>query len=298
MGSGAADRCAPDEIVPLPHLAAWLADDALPGAYAAAEPFPHLVLDDVLDDELYRKALAEFPPIGAPGWMNYVHVNETKFGNTRPETWGSTLQQVARALTAPAFLQFLERLTCIDGLLADRTLDGGGLHQTMDGGHLNVHADFTAHHTVPGWRRRVNVLLYLNEAWDAAWGGALELWSPDMSRAVTTIAPVGNRMLVFTTDEQSFHGHPDPLTCPADITRQSLALYYFTADGPFNVRATVYRARPGDGAKRIGIWADTMLLRGYDAVKRRFKLQDQTISRLLGSSRQATPVDGSDGQRL
>lgn len=276
-------------IDPLPHLPAWKADESLATAYASAAPFPHIVIDDVLDEEVYRKALAEFPPVGSPGWMNYVHVNETKFGNTKPATWGSTLQSIAKAFTAPRFVQFLEQLTGIDDLLADRTMDGGGLHQTLTGGHLNVHADFTAHHTVPGWRRRINVLLYLNETWDPEWGGGLELWSTDMSDAVSTITPVGNRMLVFTTDEESYHGHPDPLTCPAGIARQSLALYYFTTDERFSVRSTNYRARPGDGIKRVGIWADKTALRAYDVAKRRFKIKDQTISRLLGSSRRARP---------
>lgn len=277
MGTAASGR-----IDPLVDLDAWLADDTLAATYAAAEPFPHIVLDDVLDEEVYRKALAEFPPVGAPGWMNYVHVNETKFGNTKPQTWGSTLQSIAKALTAPPFVRFLEQLTGIDDLLADRTMDGGGLHQTLDGGHLNVHADFTAHHTIPGWRRRINVLLYLNETWDPSWGGALELWSKEMDAAVATIDPVGNRMLVFTTDERSFHGHPDPLACPADVARQSMALYYFTADDRFAVRSTTYRARPGDGIKRVGIWADTKLLHAYDVVKRRFRIEDRSISRLLG----------------
>jgi hypothetical protein len=144
----------------------------------------------------------------------------------------------------------------------------------------------------------VNVLLYLNDTWDPAWGGSLELWSKDMERAVTSVEPVGNRMLVFTTDEDSFHGHPEPLTCPDGVARRSMALYYFTADERFHARSTNYQARPGDGLKRVAIWGDKMALRGYDALKRRFKLKDQTISRLLGSSRRATPADGSDDLRL
>ena len=81
-------------------------------------------------------------------WTNYVHVNEKKFGNSKPDTWGPNLQVVARALTGPRFVRFLERLTGIDDLLPDRAMDGGGLHQVPRGGFLNVHADFTAHHAV------------------------------------------------------------------------------------------------------------------------------------------------------
>ena len=60
-------------------------------------------------------------------------------------------------------------------------MDGGGLHQTMRGGHLNIHADFSTHHAHENWARRVNILLYLNEEWREEWGGELELWDQDMT---------------------------------------------------------------------------------------------------------------------
>lgn len=253
--------------------------------YADAAPFPHLVFDGVLDETSFGQAAAEFPPRDGPGWTRYVHVNETKYGNTKPETWGPTLQSVARALTGRRFVSFLEELTGIDDLLADRTMDGGGLHETPSGGHLNVHTDFTAHHSVPGWRRRVNVLLYLNPVWRPEWGGELELWSADMQEPVTSVAPIGNRMLVFTTDERSLHGHPEPLRCPPDVARRSLALYYFTSDQATLIQPTRYHARPGDGWRRWAIAADQTALRMYDRVKRRFGLSDDWTNRLPGRRR-------------
>jgi len=275
-----------EQIEPLQALARWEHDlDRLRVQYAAAEPYPHIVLDGALAPEMFARCVAEFPPRDGAGWINYVHVNETKFGNTRAETWGPSLQTVVKSLTAPRFVRFLEGLTGIDDLLADRTMDGGGLHQTLPGGHLNVHADFTAHHTVPGWRRRLNVLLYLNPEWRPEWGGDLELWAPDMSRAVEMVAPIGNRLMVFTTDEQSFHGHPEALTCPEGVSRQSLALYFFTAEDHPMFRSTNYQARPGDGFKKVAIYVDKGALRAYDVFKRRLRFSDQRISRLLRRGR-------------
>jgi hypothetical protein len=270
----------------LPALTGW--ETMLPELrvrYADADPYPHIVLDDVLPCDVYARAAGEFGIAPDESWTNYLHVNEKKFGNQRPDTWGPTLQAVARAFTGVRFIRFLERLTDIDGLLADRTMDGGGLHQTPRGGFLNVHADFTAHHTVHNWRRRVNVLLYLNDHWDPEWGGDLELWDRDMSRAVVKIRPVGNRMVVFSTDEHSFHGHPDPLRCPDGVLRKSLALYYFTAEARPMVRATNYQPRPGDGFKRVAIHLDKGALRAYDAMKRRWRLSDAMVSRLLRRGR-------------
>ena len=79
---------------------------------------------------------------------------------------------VAEEFCSPEFVEFLERLTGIENLMPDWSMDGGGLHQTLRGGHLNIHADFTTHHDHENWARRVNILLYLNERVAARSGAA------------------------------------------------------------------------------------------------------------------------------
>ena len=248
-------------------------------AYRTAVPFPHIVLDDVLPEAVATRLAEEHAAVPDPGWRAYVHLNERKFAHRDPTAWGPTLQAVAEQLNHPDFVRFVERLTGIDGLQPDPDLDGAGLHRSGRGGFLNVHADFTAHHRDPGLRRRVNLLLFLNPAWDPAWGGALELWSRDMRRCDASIGMRGNRIVVFSTDETAYHGHPDPLRCPPEVQRRSLALYYFTAEDAVDVRATTYRPRPGDGVRGVGIYLDTKVLRAYDRLKRRFRLQDDLASR-------------------
>jgi hypothetical protein len=89
--------------------------------------------------------------------------------------------------------------------------------------------------------------------------------------------------LIFTTDGTSFHGHPEPMLCPEGMARRSLALYYFTVEDDPTVRSTDYRARPGDGARGILIFADKEILRAYDWVKRHLGISDQFASKLLSS---------------
>jgi hypothetical protein len=166
-------------------------------------------------------------------------------------------------------------------LFADPTLDGGGLHQSTTGGFLNIHADFTVHPHHHNWRRRVNLLLYFNEEWQPEYGGNLELWSTDMKQCQMSIAPVSNRAVIFTTDIDSFHGHPEPLRCPAGVNRQSLALYYFTLEQHPFIRSTEYRARPDDGLRGVLIYADKQLLRAYDWAKRHLGISDKTAFKIL-----------------
>lgn len=250
--------------------------------YRDASPFPHVVLDDVVRPAAMAAVYAEFDAIDDETWRSYVHVNERKYANTDPTTWGPVLQGLSQAFASDRFVAFLGRLSGFEGLQADLSLDGGGLHRSLSGGYLNVHADFTAHHTRQTWRRRVNLLLYINRDWDPAWGGDLELWSSDMTRCESRVVPRGNRLLLFSTAEDSYHGHPEPLACPPDMARQSLALYYFTEDPHPLVRSTDYRARPGDGLKSAAIFLDKQVLRAYDVTRRRLRLADDSASRWLG----------------
>ena len=75
------------------------------------------MIDDVLRPEAFATAVREFPGIKDDFWKGYLHVNETKYANTQPDTWGETLTAVAKEFVSPEFLAFLEELTGISDLL-------------------------------------------------------------------------------------------------------------------------------------------------------------------------------------
>ena len=112
-----------------------------------------------------------------------------------------------------------------------------------------MHADFRINRQL-SLQRRLNLLVYLNKNWDDAYNGSLELWDRSAKHRVRSVAPLFNRCVIFNTDRDSFHGHPDPLKTPAGVTRKSLALYYYTAsDYVFldaSRKGTVFVARPHD----------------------------------------------------
>jgi Rps23 Pro-64 3,4-dihydroxylase Tpa1-like proline 4-hydroxylase len=255
--------------------------DRLHSIYESATPYPHIVIDDFLEPAAAAAAIEEFPPLDPDQWNNYLHTNERKFSNTDPETWGPALQSILLELNSPRFVKFIGNLIGVDGLVPDPSLEGGGLHQSTAGGFLNMHADYTVHPHNRKWERRANLLLYLNDDWKPEYGGDLELWSTDMKRCVEKVSPIANRVLIFTTGATSFHGHPEPMRCPEGVFRRSLALYYFSVEADPLVRSTEYRARPGDGAHSIMIYADTQMLRVFDWMKRHFGLSDQSGSKIL-----------------
>ncbi len=264
----------------VPYASLYERLDDLRAQFAAADPFPYVVIDDFLAPNLVEEMLAEFPPVSSGGWIHYVHFNERKFGNTKRDGFGPTIGAVVDELNSARFLRFLSDMSGIEDILPDKTLEGGGLHQSERGGFLNVHADFTTHPHRHDWRRRLNLLLYLNRDWDDTYGGHLELWDTGMRTCRRRIAPILNRCVVFQTDPTSFHGHPDPMTCPPGITRKSLALYYFTQEATL-ARSTDYRARPGEGVRGLGIYLDNVVLRAYDRAKRALGIDDTFASTLL-----------------
>ena len=115
--------------------------------------------------------------------------------------------------------------------MSDPYLMGGGLHEIKRGGVLKVHTDFNRH-PIFNLDRRINVLIYLNKNWKKEYGGNLELWDKNMNKCIKKIQPLFNSMVIFSTTDFSNHGHPDPLTCPDNISRKSLALYYFSSGRP------------------------------------------------------------------
>lgn len=221
--------------------------------YAFAEPFAHAVMDDFLPVEMTEALLAHFP--ADPKAHDKVY--EKGYGGTHkrqisPYDCDAYLRSAFAFFNSAQFIRFIEGITNIQGLIPDPYFSGGGLHETSSGGLLGIHADFQVNEGLQLFRR-VNLLIYLNKDWQDAYGGKLELWDKAMTQKVVDVAPIFNRCVIFNTDADSFHGHPDPLTTPADITRKSIALYYYKAQTIQNQsgesRHTLYVARPHDDDK-------------------------------------------------
>jgi hypothetical protein len=235
--------------------------------YAAARPFPHLVLDDFFDPALLDEVLAEFPAPGAIQWQRFDNQREIKLAAAAESAFGPTTRLLLYHLNSITFLQFLAGVTGIANLICDPGFDGGGLHQIVRGGKLAVHADFNKHPRY-GLDRRLNAIVYLNKDWREAYGGHLELWDRNMTRCEARILPVFNRLVVFGTTDFTYHGHPDPLRCPQGMTRKSLALYYFSNGRPAEEvsaeHSTLFQARAAEKfeltfAQRMRLVAREML---------------------------------------
>ena len=253
----------------------------LSDAYQAAKPFPHIVIDDFLPEEIIDQCIAEFGNHGVEGSEFYNRDQERLKREIKPDEMSSNIRRLFYSFNSRPFIQLMENITHIRGLIPDPYYLGGGFHEIRTGGHLSVHADFNLHPQLK-LERRINVLIYLNRDWQDSYGGQLELWDEKMVKSEVSVIPSANRCVIFNTTSNSNHGNPHPVNHPAGISRKSIALYYYTATWSEEKRAhtTQFRVRPGsadrfDWAVRIPeIVTDItppIALRVYSRMKRALK---------------------------
>jgi Rps23 Pro-64 3,4-dihydroxylase Tpa1-like proline 4-hydroxylase len=167
--------------------------------------------------------------------------------NQMPET----VSRLISYLNSSGFLELLTSITGIRDLHPDPELRGGGVHAIGNGGFLKLHTDFNWHSGLQ-MHRRLNLLIYLNDNWSADWNGQVELWNESCSERVFSLEPSLGNALLFETSDISYHGHPDPLQCPEEIFRKSIAMYYYTPSRPNEEirfgksEMTNYVERPGE----------------------------------------------------
>jgi hypothetical protein len=220
-------------------------------SFRGAEPFPHFRIDDFLRAEFLEEVCNAYPDYTEATALGkeFLALNERgKIQVTDPAMLPEPVGRLSAVLASEPFRDMLSRVTGIPKLLADPELRGGGMHLIRDGGRLDVHVDFNVHRTT-SWYRRINILVFLNEHWEEAWGGALELWDPEVTRCPVAALPILNRCMAFRTSRTSFHGVA-PVHCPPGVARKSFAAYYYTEEAPpewkGEVHNTIFRPRPGE----------------------------------------------------
>lgn len=212
-------------------------------AYRSAAPFPHIVIDNFFPAPVLNQVLEGFPTESDMAWRRFRDQRHTKLLSKGDVRLSPSIRHVLAQLRSSEFISFLEELSGVTGLVADP--HNGGCHQTDPGGFLEVHVDAS-------WNDRlalytgINLFVYLNQSWEESYGGHLELWDADAQKCVTRILPAFNRMVIFSSGERTYHGHPTPLACPSGASRKSLAANFCLSRRPPSQsvfrRSAVYRA--------------------------------------------------------
>lgn len=196
------------------------------------DPFFHIVIDNFFPEEVAHQLSNEFVDYQDPYWKKFDNPIENKKISNNWNIFPKTTYSEITRLLSNDYIEELKKITGIDKLYPDIGLSGAGWHMHGRGGKLNVHRDYVIHPKI-NLSRKLNLIIYLTPNWNQEWGGGLELWSHDSTtdrpkELVHKIECVFNRAIIFDTTQNSWHGLPNALTCPDNVYRKSIALYYLT----------------------------------------------------------------------
>ena len=211
--------------------------------YQNAKPFPHTTINNFFDSKYLDKVLNDFPKnlnslsknlSDDKELMEWDDINSKKITTKKPSPamFKEKIHNFLNELNSFYFIDFLQKITGIkERIIPDPYFWGGGMHISKRGGYAKIHADYNIHPKMK-LDRRINVLIYLNKDWKEEYGGYLELWNREMTECLQKVSPSFNTVVIFNTNDYTYHGHPDPLLCPENVTRNSIALYYYTNGRP------------------------------------------------------------------
>jgi Rps23 Pro-64 3,4-dihydroxylase Tpa1-like proline 4-hydroxylase len=209
---------------------------ALKESVKSSQPIKHICIDGMWKEsflELVRSEVEE----------NKEWAGEKQFYGSKHKLWQddwskmpTNVNHFLSYLNKPLVLSMVEFLFEENGLIPDPYLEGGGIHSTGENGFLKLHADFNWHEKLKLYRR-INILIYLNKDWNSKYGGQIELANRDLDGKFLTqisLEPIFNRTLIFITDDESYHGQPNPVKHSFKKRRDSIAAYYYVAEKPFD----------------------------------------------------------------
>lgn len=127
------------------------------------------------------------------------------------------------------FIDWLEKVTGIDGLIPDPWLVGASYMRCYRGDSLQVHSDFNWNEKLK-LHRKLTLVIYLNPEWEESWNGDIQLWDKNRTQCMQKYYPMNGNLVLWEYSKYAFHGHPHSLNCPDHITRDGFRLFYYISD--------------------------------------------------------------------
>ena len=196
--------------------------EALRIKYLAAQPFPHLIIDEFCDKGKLIKAYDSIPELENKS-RDYAFANN-KFEKSNYKILSPELDELYNDLSSERFNRILSFITA-KKVFVDPKNHGGGLHQGKKNSFLDMHLDFNYHPINKNWYRELNLLLYLNKDWEPKYKGELKI--KDLrSNEMAELAVPFNRLIIQQCAPYSLHGY-DMTNFPEGKYRTSIATYAY-----------------------------------------------------------------------
>jgi hypothetical protein len=222
--------------------------------YQETKPYPHMTQDNFLDETFAKELQKEILEIPETEWDRYENPFEQKYTLRNKYGFTPLLKELFEYLTEDTFVKELSRMVGYD-LKLDTTRNFWGVHSYKNGDKLDIHVDAGNHPTL-NLKKQITLGIYLSYEWKKEYGCELEIWRGDncvsneakIYEKIASVEPMFNRLVVFTCNDYSWHGNPEPSTGNENSRRIFITISYLsdnTEDMNKRVKA-FFVSRPED----------------------------------------------------
>ena len=208
--------------------------------FVGTPPFPMIILDDFLPAELTKALAEETHTIPNHEWSDF-----TRKGSYMQECNNMKVCQVAthfvNIMHSQEIMQWLTDLTGITDLIPDPYLVGAGYSRSFNQDCLGIHTDFNWNEQIK-LHRMLTLTLYLEPDWKSEYKGNLIFKDFNNEKIIQSIEPIFNRAIIWRHHGRGFHGYPDRLSCPADISRKTFRLFFYVSNSTHNTKDLPHRS--------------------------------------------------------
>jgi Rps23 Pro-64 3,4-dihydroxylase Tpa1-like proline 4-hydroxylase len=222
--------------------------------YQKTQPFPYAFQDYILDVTAAKLLQNEILSIPQEAWDRYSNPFEDKWTLRDKYAFPTMLSLLFKELESERVISQLSRI-CGYSLMIDPTRNFWGVHMYNNGDKLDIHVD-AGLHPLTKQKKQVTLGIYLSANWKEKYGCELEIWrgdsaaspAPKLFEKIVSIAPIYNRMILFTCNDYAWHGNPEPVQAPDNAKRIFITMSYLS-ENDFDKNKKVkafFIARPGD----------------------------------------------------
>jgi len=202
--------------------------EQIQGAELISDPVDHIVIDNFLPEYFAHDLSNEFGNYEDDHWHKYSNTIEEKRTCNQWNLFKSKTYTYFQLMCSEQVRKAISKKFAIE-VEADYGLHGGGQHIHSKMGNLNPHLDYSMHPKISA-ERRLNAIYYLTDEHEDGDGGHFGLWgngsATEPGDLIKEYAPIFNRLVLFNTSQQSWHGLSRVYEPKANHYRKSLATYY------------------------------------------------------------------------
>jgi len=188
-----------------------ISNEVLKKLFLTNNPFPHVVIDDFLEKDVFDNLLKEF--------NEFYNSNKNEGRNYQTEAeknkWSSQglslspfLKNIGEYLASEENRKWLTEITGFKNISAVKNFNSkeiGFFSMMKKGSYLGPHIDHMFDMTGDQGYHVLNIILYVSEKWDPNWGGNTFLRNRK-SKSYASVEFKPNRALVFMHSPLSEHG--------------------------------------------------------------------------------------------